>query len=130
MLSLIVMNGCFPKHICRDLCCKTDLFIMMIFCFSCLFCTMSKLNVLFFGGRTRDYPVHPSTFEIPLPPPLCLHTHTNSESMKQPFATNPFVFTPPFPLNNVPKPNPQASSTNQGHLLATKPLSSQKANKP
>lgn len=94
---------------------------MMIFCFSCLFCTMSKLNVLFFGKRTKDYPVHPSTFQIPLPPPLCLHTHTNSESMKQPFATNPFVFTPPFPLNNVPKPNPQASSTNQGHLLAANP---------
>lgn len=38
--------------------------------------------------------------------------------------TNPFVFTAPFPPNNVLKPNPKPSSANLGHLLAS-PLKGQ-----
>lgn len=116
-LPLTVTIGRFPKYIHHDLYRKTEL-LMIMFCFSCLFFMMSQQNVLFFGGKDQGLSSPSVNFEILLPPPLCLHTHTNSESMKQPFATNPFVFTPPFPLNNVPKPNPHTSSTNLGHLLA------------
>lgn len=57
-------------------------------------------------------------FRSPPPPPTPLHTYklTVNEAT---LCTNPFVFTPPFPPNNVLKPNPKPSSTNLGHLLAS-----------
>lgn len=94
-------------------------------CFGCLWDLLSQLlskqNVWFFGGEWGQSNSS-INFEPPTPPPstnfACTYTLRVNEAT---LCTNPFVFTPPFPLNNVLKPNPQASSTNLGHLLAANP---------
>lgn len=70
-----------------------------------------------------DHLIHPSTSDlIPHPSIPLTHTHTHTHSSPLSEATlcaNPFVFTAPFPPNNVLKPNPKPSSTNLGYLLTS-----------
>lgn len=70
-----------------------------------------------------DFIVAIQSINFRCPPPLP-YTHTQTHTCKltvneATLCTNPFVFTPLFPPNNVQKPNPKPSSTNLGHLLTS-----------
>lgn len=93
--------------------------VLVAFEFCSLCCCQSKMFDFFFLG-SGDNSTHLSTLNPPTTTTnfACTYTLRVNEAT---LCTNPFVFTPTFPLNNVPKPNPQASSTNLGHLLAANP---------